>query len=199
MNRRSSLQRKTPMPQGGKQLRRTPFPTHNGSSPQRSAPIQQRRSRKTKADKAAECPELLIGEDIAKEITAGRSGGWCETRLFGCFGRALDWHHRRNHGQGGLWQASNGLHICRRCHEKITNTNGQRALYEFYGWIVPSRTLPAGVKTLIHCRYGHTWVFLDDSGDVVIAPFPESVPGDPFTLPVPAVDDVVRHRKRGVA
>jgi hypothetical protein len=190
--------KRTPFGPRESSLKRVPFKT-TGGGPKRSTPMKKSGSRKTKADKANECPELLIGEGIAKETVSGRSGGWCEIRLPGCFGRALDWHHRQNRTQGGLWQASNGIHGCRFCHEQITNTRGNRALYEFYGWIVPSRVVPAGVKTLIHCRYGHTWVFLDDQGDVTLAPFPESVPGDPFTLPVPAVDDVVGARKRGVA
>lgn len=202
--KRTPLTRTTPMPRGTSQLRRTPFPTHGGSlergAPlQRTAPIQPRRARKTKADQANECPELLIGEDIAKEVTGGRSGGWCEIRFPGCFGRALDWHHRLHHGQGGLWQASNGLHLCRWCHEKVTNTRGHRALYEEHGWIVRSRTVPGSVKALIHYQGQHTWFYLHDDGQATLAPFPESVSGDPFTLPVPAVDDVVLARKRGVA
>lgn len=195
--RRTSLQRHTPLTSGSS-LARAPFRTTSVSL-QRTAPIEQRRSLKTKAEKAAECLEDLIGEEIAKEITSGRSDGWCEIRFPGCFGRALDWHHRLNRTQGGLWQAGNGLHLCRFCHEKVTNTRGQRALYEEHGWIVRSRTTPADVKTLIHYQGRHAWFLLHDDGSTTLAPFPKSVSGDPFTMPVPAVDDVLAARKRGVA
>lgn len=197
MKQRTPLQRKTPMASRSS-LARTPFKSHS-TSLQRSAPIQQRGARKTKADKAAECLEKLIGEGIAKEIVGGRSGGWCEIRLPGCYGQALDWHHRQNRTQGGLWQASNGIHGCRFCHEQITNTRGNRALYEEHGWIVPSRVVPGSVKTLIHYQGQHTWFLLHDDGSATLAPFPESVSGDPFTTPVPAVDNVLNLRKRGAA
>lgn len=142
--RHTGLQRAAPLARGGPLVR--------------SKPIADRRT----------TPRLVvvdlvdgIGEGIARKRVKARSGLKCEIRLLGCYRIALDWHHRKNRSQGGLWQASNGLHICRFCHSAVTNTNGNRALYEANGWLVPSHLVPADVPVLLPT--GRT-VWLDDDG-----------------------------------
>jgi hypothetical protein len=145
---RTELRRRTP-------LQRTPFAAH-GSGLARNAPIRQKRAtaRATSQDG--------VGEGLARDRVKARSGGWCEIQLPGCFGRATDWHHRLRDGQGGLWQASNGLHLCRFCHGAVTNTNGHRAEYEANGWLVPTRAVPAEVPVLLPTGRR---MWLDDVGD----------------------------------
>lgn len=149
--RTTPLERRTPLQRGGPLERHTPMP--------------QRRVRPRLAVVVEVNPD--IGEDIAKERVRARSGGWCEIRLPGCFVRALDWHHRLRDGQGGLWQASNGLDSCRWCHMAVTNTNGRYAEYVDAGWIVPRRytldvsLLPASVSVVLA---GVGRVLLNDAG-----------------------------------
>ena len=144
-------------------MRRTGF-TAAASTLVRQAPIKPRGC-KPKRKPDAEASEW-VGEARARDAVAGRSGGLCEIRLRGCFGRALDWHHRLLKGQGGLWQASNGLHLCRWCHEAVTNTRGNRATYEQNGWLIPANTVPAIVPADVPVLLpSGQRVFLDDVGD----------------------------------
>lgn len=92
------------------------------------------------------------GEEAAKATVRKRSGGVCEIQLPGkCLGRAKDFHHRQNRGRDkvGKWVASNGLDVCRVCHDAVTNTNGRRAEYVQKGWIVPRRKDPALAPVLV--------------------------------------------------
>ncbi|GAA1281850.1 hypothetical protein [Saccharothrix xinjiangensis] len=119
----------------------------------------------------------------ARGLVYARSAGFtnlprrCEIQLFGvCTGQPVHWHHRLRDGQGGLWTPSNGLDLCAACHEAITNTRGNRALYLRRGWIIDSHDErpPAKVQTLIHTvSMGHAWVWLDDTGAFSPAPEPE--------------------------
>lgn len=155
--RRTPLERRTPLQRGG------PLVRH--------APLQSRRNTTNRLPVVQEAEVLDgIGEDIAKIRVAARSGGWCEIQLPGCFRRAVDWHHRLRNGQGGLWQASNGLHACRRCHDMVTNTNGRRVEYEANGWLIaawqvsverPVWRVPGEVSVLLA---GVGRVRLDDGG-----------------------------------
>jgi hypothetical protein len=174
VKRGGELKRSAPM-------RRTGF-TSTANPLIRQAPVKAQAT-KRKPRPAAEVSEW-IGETTARRAVKGRSGGWCEIQLPGCFGRALDWHHRRLKGQGGLWQVSNGLHLCRWCHEAVTNTRGRRAEFEANGWLVRSSgAAPAGVSALIHTvRFGRAWVLLDDRGGVALAPWPPHPVGHPDDL-----------------
>lgn len=177
MRRGGELKRNTP-------LARTGF-TSRGSALERQAPTKPRASKPKPA--AVEVSEW-IGERPARDAVEGRSGGLCEIRLPGCFGRAKDWHHRLLKGQGGLWQASNGIHACRWCHEAVTNTRGHRAEYEENGWLVPSHGNPGEARAWIHTvRFGQAWVLLRDDGDVVLAPFPKGAQDHPDDLPARGV------------
>lgn len=201
--KRSSLQRHTPLTSGSS-LARAPFRT-TSVSPQRTAPIQHRGSRKTRADKAAECPEEYIGEGVARERVYARSAGRCEIRIPGvCFGYGSNFHHRQNKSQLGKWHPSNGLHLCGSgstgCHGWVTEHPADSARM---GWTVLSGEDPL-LKPAVIFNFNYELgeriaLVLLPNGDVEMAPFPEGVTGDPFTMPVPAVDDVLATRKRGVA
>jgi hypothetical protein len=69
-------------------------------------------------------------ERRARNLVALRSEGRCE----GCqFTRATDWAHRKGAAQGGPWCPSNGLHLCRLCHDWAHHEpDAARAL----GWMV---------------------------------------------------------------
>lgn len=155
---RHPLRRKTPMPRGESQLRRTAMPTYR--------------------------PTITGDERTSRQLVRARSGGLCEIRLDGiCTGRATDWSHRESKGIGGKWRAANGLDACRQCHRHITE---HPALAYEHGWFVHSYADPAEVPVLIHnATTGHDWVLLNDQGDLEFAPYPEPPPGDPFTLPAP--------------
>ena len=160
--------KRTGMPPRTTPLERTPFvrntELHRGGPLARSGAL----ARSTPLAARRTTPRLVvadqqdgIGEDVAKGRVKRRSLGCCEIQIAGCFGRALDWHHRLRDGQGGLWQASNGLHVCRWCHMAVTNTNGHRAEYEANGWLVRTRIVPADVAVLLPSKRR---VWLDDRG-----------------------------------
>jgi len=154
--KRTPLKRKT-------SLTRTAFPSRGKPLPQRAAPLKAKRPKK--AATAVEQPDG-VGERVAKDRARRRAVGLCEIRLVGCFGRGKDFHHRLLSGQGGLWQASNGLFLCRWCHEAVTNTRGNRALYEANGWLIRANTVPAIVPATVPVLlWNDTRVLLDDVGD----------------------------------
>lgn len=99
-------------------------------------------------------------QKLGRDFVYARSGGLCEIRLAEiCTGRASEWHHRLNKGQGGRWDASNGLHLCAACHDFVTNRG--RAEAKAKGWAVaPGITPPIDVPVL---RRG-VLVYLDDKG-----------------------------------
>jgi hypothetical protein len=149
------------MPDRTAPMTRTPFvATHSAPVDLDMTP----RSLSTGPTKARKTPQSAE-EKAAKRITRTRSAGWCEVRLPGiCLGRASNWHHRKNRSQGGLWLASNGLHVCGTgttgCHGALTNTNGRAEEFRAAGWIVPSYVDPAQVPVLIAGRF----VLLADYG-----------------------------------
>ena len=99
-----------------------------------------------------------VGERVARRIVYRRSGGWCE----GCDKRpATDWHHRLNRSQGGLWQASNGLHLCPACHWWVTHH--PIAAHDRFGWHCEPHEVPARARVWL-ARRG--WCLLSDPGDV---------------------------------
>jgi hypothetical protein len=165
--KRSRLQRKTPLKSTGS-LRSTP-PADGSGKPARRKPGKQ------------------TGESAARKAVAERSGGICEIREPGCYGRATDWHHRKLRGQGGPWHVQNGLHLCRFCHELVTNTRGRRKEFEGYGWLVPSHEDPAEVDCLIYTRwFRHDYVrLLGEYPWVELAEFPAGDPRHPDDIERP--------------
>ncbi|WP_339125576.1 hypothetical protein [Pseudonocardia sp. D17] len=96
-------------------------------------------------------------EARGKRVVARRSGGWCET----CdLQQAHDWHHRLNRSQGGTWAPSNGLHVCRPCHDWI-GLWPVSALER--GWHLEPHEDPRRARVWL-ARHG--WSLLHDSGDV---------------------------------
>lgn len=133
-------------------------------------------------------PGAYAGVNKARELVKKRSGGFCEIRMIGCFGPATDWHHRQLRSQGGKWEARNGLHACRFCHEAVTNTRGHRAEYERNGWLVRSHLDPAAVDVLMWHQGRQDWFLLMEDGSVQLAPFPKGREEHPDDLEVPRVD-----------
>lgn len=97
----------------------------------------------------------------------------CETRIQGvCLGRGMNFQHRKNRSQGGLWLPSNGLDVCGSgttgCHGYITEHPAEATEK---GWTVQSWAEPAEVPVLIHTiHYGHDYVLLDDDACYALAP-----------------------------
>jgi len=69
---------------------------------------------------------------------------------------ATNWHHRKNKGQGGAWDAANGLHCCGTgstgCHGLITINP---ALAKERGWSVSAYADPADVPVWLANRGWH--------------------------------------------
>lgn len=95
-------------------------------------------------------------ETRTRGLVAARSAGRCELHLHAH--PANDMHHRQNRSQGGLWAASNLLHICREAHRWIT-THPVEARAR--GWALRSTDNPL-TGPAWHARHG--WVLLDDAG-----------------------------------
>lgn len=73
-------------------------------------------------------------------------------------GGQLEWHHRKNRSQGGTWQPSNGLRLCRFCHRQVTDT---RPEYYDAGWCVQGWQDPTDVP-FEHWQFGKVRIS-DDS------------------------------------
>lgn len=129
-------------------------------------------------------PGTYAGVNEARKLVKARSGGLCEIRMMGCYGLATDWHHRQLRSQGGKWEARNGLHACRFCHEAVTNTRGHRKEYEDCGWLVRSHLDPAAVEVLMWHDGRQDWFLLREDGGVDLAPFPKGDPRHPDDIEV---------------
>lgn len=126
-----------------------------------------------------------MNEKIARRLVAARGSGGddyrrCEIRILGvCLGRATNFQHRKNRGQGGAWAPSNGIDVCGSgttgCHGYI-HANPAEAVEN--GWTVPSWADPVATPALLHTvHYGHDYVLLDDEGCYSLAPFPDYIFG----------------------
>lgn len=145
------------MKRGKPLARRTPLRSKTalvGSTPSQRAsrlarkPMQRKRQQATREEREA------------RELLRARSAGTCEL----C-GRepATDAHHRVNRSQGGRWEITNLLHLCRREHQHVTVNPA--VAYE-RGWSVRSTNDPAAVPVFLA---GHGWSLLRPDGSV--APF----------------------------
>jgi hypothetical protein len=156
--------------------------TRSGSALQRKSKLVTktglaRNGKPLRAKKPAK-PGAAAQENRARELVYARSLGMCEIQLDGCTQLASDWHHRQNRSQLGKWTASNGLHLCRHCHSKVTDTQGNRRFYEQRGWIVRSGVDPAEVPVVL---WPCGLVYLQDDGGIREP--------DPFTLPMSSLLD----------
>jgi hypothetical protein len=95
-----------------------------------------------------------------RPIVKERSGGICE--ICGAL-RASEQHHRRNRSQGGRWQPSNILDLCRQDHGWVTE-HPAAALRN--GWTIQG-TVSVPSETPVR-RRGELCL-LDDLGGVMVA------------------------------
>lgn len=164
------------MKRGGPLQRKTPL--NSGSSLRSSKPPAEGEPKPTKPRRKT---GKHVGKTKAQDLAKKRSDDTCEPRIPGvdCAYWGSDFHHRILHGQGGLWLVENGLRVCRPCHLVLTNTNGRRAEFEHYGWIIPSqrdpedRKTPAEIEAFIWHENRQDWFLLLEDGTAVLAPWPE--------------------------
>lgn len=168
MKRGGPIQRKTPMPRGPLRSR----PSVDGSS----TPAKRKTGKH-------------VGKTKATNQAKERSGNTCEMRIDEqCLYHGSDFHHRLFQSQGGKWEIRNGLRACRPCHNTVTNTNGRRKEFEYYGWIVPSHGNPAAVEAYMWHDGRRDWFLLMEDGSVQLAPFPKGREEHPDDLEVPRAD-----------
>ena len=106
--------------------------------------------------------------DDVRAALAKRSGGWCEARLPGCWGRATDPHHRVSTKSGGRFgeakvehdRLSDLIHCCRLCHEWAT-TRPYKA--NVLGLVLWEGDNPA-MKPVLLLAHDPEPVYLDDAG-----------------------------------
>ena len=128
-----------------------------------------------------------MNEHQARALVRARSEGWCEVRIPDiCRGRATNFQHRKNRSANGGWSPANGIDICGSgttgCHGYI-HANPAEATR--WGWTVKSWDDPAITPVLLWTlHYQRAMVVLDDDACYHLAPWPDGVDGDPFTLPV---------------
>lgn len=143
-------------------MKRTPL---GRKTPLRAHTRLERTGRLARSSRLRARPKPMGDAELqARMLVTARSRGRCELNLpTVCTGRAVDWSHRIARGRGGKWTASDGLAACRACHEAITNTRGQRARFERWGFICRTNAVTTEVPVLLGCR---RWVLLDDQGGV---------------------------------
>lgn len=111
-------------------------------------------------------PEEKFGKDTVDARATVGEYVLCEIVLPGCVRYGSDWHHRRNKGQGGPWDPANGLKVCRRCHDQVTDTDPE---WNYNGWWLVYGENPLTKPVL---RRGE-WVLLDNVGGSVPCPAPK--------------------------
>ena len=180
MERRSPLQRRTPLQGGGRlpqmsarrraeQAERgnaNPFttlvnkPVSGGGVPRMAAPAPKRR------------PKPAVPAAVRAALIE-RSGGWCEIARPGCTGAGVDPSHRITQKAGGRHgeakqrhdRLSNVMWACRACHTWV-GLNPAAAKAEQVGWALEEWQNPPDWPALHRGRL----VFLDDLGAVTAAP-----------------------------
>lgn len=82
--------------------------------------------------------KMSSAEYMAVMCRAESDAGYpaCEVMLPGvCDGGVVQWHHRKLRSQGGGHEVTNGLAVCRSCHEAI---HADPATSYENGWLVRS-------------------------------------------------------------
>jgi hypothetical protein len=140
---------------------------------------------------------VIWPEVRGREVVYARSGGVCE--LCGVR-RAESWSHRVARSRGGLWQPSNGLHLCgppTGCHGWLEDNPTYAGEG---GWHIRRRHLavPADIPAYLRGVPGEPgWHLIDDLGgrflvdpaDYGLPPVPAHFPHSVRPLhPVPWVD-----------
>lgn len=132
----------------------------------RSKPLAASHPLKRRAPLPGGRPRPAVPGDVRATL-AGRSGGWCEARLSGCWGQATDVHHRISQKAGGRRGAArerhdrlaNCVHVCRGCHAWIT---ARPAEARDLGLALAEWQTPTSEPVRLH--YDDLPVFLDDAG-----------------------------------
>lgn len=102
------------------------------------------------------CIVVAMGEISCRRAVVERSNGLCEK----CGQqRGAEAHHRKNRSQGGKWEISNILLLCRDCHLWVT-INPEAAHKS--GWAVKSHENTEKVAVLIIGQ----WMYLKDNSTV---------------------------------
>lgn len=137
------MNRSTPFRRSSKRLKRSEMPRRKKPMPRVSA--KRAAALRTPAGGVPPVPRPRVHPAVppAKRRTlAERSGGWCEIRLDGCWGRATDPHHRvtrkgpRTEAERQrLDRLSSLLHGCRFCHGEVHRLVGE-SLRWHKGWLV---------------------------------------------------------------
>jgi hypothetical protein len=101
-----------------------------------------------------------LNEQQARRLVRERSAGICER----CgHARAINFHHRKNRSQGGLWCPTNAADLCGSgttgCHGEVTEHPHQAR--EEGGWVVWSHEDPAAIP-IRHWQWG--WVLPSQDG-----------------------------------
>jgi hypothetical protein len=111
-----------------KELRRSPLgldkASGEGSAALHSSTMREGSSRPGNGLRTTHHP--AVPGDVRAAL-AERSQGWCEARLEGCGGRAIDPHHRITRQRGGRRgeaqersdQLSSVIYLCRSCHDWV--------------------------------------------------------------------------------
>lgn len=71
-----------------------------------------------------------------KKALLERSRGWCEAGLvrYGCTVNATDPHHVKSAARRGSSRLENLLHVCRPCHDAITDNKPGTDKFRTYRW-----------------------------------------------------------------
>lgn len=99
-------------------------------------------------------------EAEGRRLVQERSGGMCEA-CRSPFG--TDWAHRKGRAQGGTWEPSNGVFLCRRCHNWC---HANVALARERGLIVKGSREPKEVPVRLLTHLGVRWALLDNTGGI---------------------------------
>lgn len=99
-----------------------------------------------------------FSEGNGRLVVYARSQGHCEV----CTRPASEWHHRVNRSQGGTWSPANGLHLCRWCHQWVTE---RRTHALSLGLALPNAADPTiWPAYLSPTMWWRGWWFLDPEG-----------------------------------
>lgn len=114
--------------------------------------------------------QTAADERRARAIVTDRDGGVCVKCHRSHPSRGVNWDHRKNKGQGGLWAASNGQLLCGSgttgCHGWKTQNPAEAAAE---GWAVPAWADPLTYPGRRYMRGLHgvlhlVWVLYRDDG-----------------------------------
>lgn len=148
LERRTPLARKTPMPRGTAELKRTELP---------------RVATRTRRGRPVDIPESIRRQVLARD---GKACARCGVSIIGI---PYSLHHRKPRSQGGEHTTVNLVTLCgmggdtRRCHGHVES---QREQAREDGWLVPRAVDPAArmVRT-----WQHGWAW---PGDEWLAAYP---------------------------